>query len=263
MRNSLSQKKIILTFLLILISIFVIFISVFIWYLAFSYSADTAVYENAKKNIIKETSLVPSISVSDLEEINNDNNSSAEFVSLLEIDFDMLLDMCPDAIGWLDIPGTSISYPVVQGSDNEIYLSVDAYGNESSLGSIYLNFNNSKDFTDYKSILYGHNMRNGTMFHDLRYYGKLSYAIEHMNAYLYLPDGTIKIYTFITSGLVDCLDLKIYALREEDGVTSTIEYINSLSDSSTNTFTNKNLIILSTCTGREKSRRRVVIFQEL
>ena len=101
------------------------------------------------------------------------------------------------------------------------------------------------------------------MFHDLRYYGKLSYAKEHMNAYLYLPDGTIKIYTFITSGIADSLDLNIYALRKEDNVQNTLNYFSTLSDSTTNVVSDNNILILSTCTGRVKSQRRVVIFQEL
>lgn len=258
-----KQKKIMLSIILVIITILIIIVSALIWTMAFSYSSETAVYEKAREKIIKTDNTDTSSSISVSETGQEKENETAEVVPFLDIDFDALSDMCPDMVGWLDIPDTNISYPVVKGSDNNSYLSIDAFGNSSSLGAIYLNFNNSDDFNDYKSIIYGHNMRNGTMFHDLRYYGKLSYAKEHMNAYLYLPDGTIKIYTFITSGIADSLDLNIYALRKEDNVQNTLNYFSTLSDSTTNVVSDNNILILSTCTGRVKSQRRVVIFQEL
>ena len=257
-----TRKKLFLNIILGILVFLVIFISFLIWSMTFSYTKETSVYENAKNEILLSEPASSSVPV--LEESVTEEGEQAEFEDFLNIDFEALAEMCPAAIAWLDIPGTNISYPIVQGTDNNFYLSYDAYGNASSLGAIYLNCNNAKDFSDYKSIVYGHNMRNGTMFHDLSYYGKLSYALEHMNAYLYFPDGTIKIYTFITSGLADSLDLRIYALRKEDSVSSTLEYFSFLSDSSTNIYTKRNLLILSTCsTNGEKNTRRVVIFQEL
>lgn len=76
-----------------------------------------------------------------------------------EIDFDALGQESADALGWLWIGGTGISYPVVQGADNERYLHTGFNGKKSYAGSIFLDARNAADLTDANSILYGHNMK--------------------------------------------------------------------------------------------------------
>lgn len=84
-----------------------------------------------------------------------------------------------DIFAYISIPDTNISYPIVQGEDNAYYLKRDLYGNSSATGSIFIDYNNSTDFSDRNSVLYGHNMRNGSMFHNLRYYRDQEYYNEH------------------------------------------------------------------------------------
>lgn len=70
----------------------------------------------------------------------------------------------PDVIGYIYYPEASISYPIVQGSDNEEYLRKNINGDYSPNGSIFLDSSNSSNFTDVGSVIYGHHMRNGDMF---------------------------------------------------------------------------------------------------
>ena len=67
-------------------------------------------------------------------------------------------------VGWIEVPGTSISYPIVQGDDNSWYLYHTISGQSNPSGAIFLDYRNNSDFTDRHSLIYGHNMRDGSMF---------------------------------------------------------------------------------------------------
>lgn len=91
-----------------------------------------------------------------------------------------------DAIGWIRIPDTQLSYPLMQGDDNEYYLDHAWNGEATSVGSIFLEHQCSADLTDFNTIIYGHRMLNGSMFASLKYYNQLSYWEEH--PYVYIKD---------------------------------------------------------------------------
>lgn len=83
-----------------------------------------------------------------------------------------------DAVGYIDIPSAEIAYPIVQGADNEEYLSQSFHGESSVAGSIFLDWENASDFTDRNTIIYGHHMKNGSMFHNLSAWLQLDAADE-------------------------------------------------------------------------------------
>ena len=85
-----------------------------------------------------------------------------------EVDFEELKSMNPDVIGWLDVEALDISYPIVQGEDNDYYLHRTFRGQENFAGSIFVDASNAADFSDPNTIIYGHNMKNGSMFGTLR-----------------------------------------------------------------------------------------------
>jgi len=82
-------------------------------------------------------------------------------------------------IGWLTIPDTIIDYPVMQGKDNEYYLNHDFYGEEKKHGSLFLDYKNDVLLPDSNLIIYGHNMKDGTMFSALRKYKNQSFYEAH------------------------------------------------------------------------------------
>ena len=78
-----------------------------------------------------------------------------------------LISINPDYAGWISVPGTLIDYPYVQSNDNQEYLTKDFYGKTAKAGSIFMDYRNIGGISDQNLILYGHNMKNGSMFHDL------------------------------------------------------------------------------------------------
>lgn len=83
-----------------------------------------------------------------------------------------------DLVGWLSIENTVIDYPVMQGTDDEYYLHHDFYGNESKYGCLYVR--GKADLEDGTNvIIYGHNMKDGSMFGDLDLYQNADFCREH------------------------------------------------------------------------------------
>ncbi|XOK62527.1 class B sortase [Paenibacillus elgii] len=82
--------------------------------------------------------------------------------------FRTLLDVNPDVVGWLRIGNTAIDYPVVQGEDNAYYLNRNYKGEEASAGSIFLDFRNDIGKAQLNTVIYGHRMKDGSMFGDLK-----------------------------------------------------------------------------------------------
>ena len=107
------------------------------------------------------------------------------------IDFETLSAMNPDTVGWIRIPDTKIDYPIVQGSDNQAYLYKNFQGEEADAGCIFLDFESRSDLRGYNNVLYGHNMKNGTMFADLARYKDERYFREHPYFEIYTPKETI------------------------------------------------------------------------
>lgn len=117
--------------------------------------------------------------------------SSGELNPQSPIDFDKLSKINPDIAGWLRIPGTRIDYPIVQGRDNVAYVHKSFSGETADAGCIFLDFESQRNMRGYNSILYGHNMKNGTMFRDLVRYKDEDYFKEHQYFELYTPEETI------------------------------------------------------------------------
>ena len=86
----------------------------------------------------------------------------------IEVDWEALQKKNEDLIAWILIPSVEISYPVLQGDDNEYYLHRDFNREYLYAGSIFMDKDNSPSFINYNTILYGHNMRDGSMFAGLK-----------------------------------------------------------------------------------------------
>ncbi len=110
---------------------------------------------------------------------------------------DMQANTNEDIYSWIYIPDTNIDYPVLQHStDDTYYLNHNMDGTKGYPGCIYTESANSKEFADFNTILYGHKMKNGSMFHDLHKYADAAFLEEHPYVYVYLPDRTLKYQIF-------------------------------------------------------------------
>lgn len=112
------------------------------------------------------------------------------------VDFEALKQINEDIVAWIRIPGV-LDYPVVQGTDNSYYLHHTFRKEYNIAGSIFLDSRNAADFSDGKNIIYGHNMRDGSMFHVLRKFQDLDFYQANREIWLYLPDGSVQVYEIV------------------------------------------------------------------
>ena len=105
----------------------------------------------------------------------------------------------PNAIGWLYIPNTRISYPVMQGEDNEYYLHHDFDGSRLKAGSVFLDCRCENRFINPVNILYGHNMKNGSMFAQVTSYTTESFIEAHRYGWLSTPEKVYRLDFFACS----------------------------------------------------------------
>lgn len=111
----------------------------------------------------------------------------------LQVDWELLRQTNPDIIGWLYCPDTVINYPVVQTVDNDKYLTRDFNGNISSAGTIFADFNSVVGIRQSHLILYGHNVKDDSMFGSLKSYGDYEYYEDHPVFYFLTPGESYRI----------------------------------------------------------------------
>ncbi len=126
----------------------------------------------------------------------------------IEVDFDILKQKNNDIIGWIYSENTPINFPVVQSDDNEFYLRrlIDKTYNRA--GTIFMDYRNNKDLGDWNTIIYGHNMKNNSMFGTLLNYKEQSYFDEHKTMY-YLTENE-KYKVDLIAGYIEDANSKIY-----------------------------------------------------
>lgn len=115
---------------------------------------------------------------------------------MAQINLAALRETNPDVVGWIRIPDTRIDYPLMQGEDNEFYLNNTWEKEPNSVGSIFLECQNSPDLTDYNTIVYGHNMKNNSMFGDLERYTLQKFWEEHPYVYVVIDEGVFRYEIF-------------------------------------------------------------------
>ena len=171
-------------------------------------------------------------------------------------DFDTLKKENPDTIGWIHIPDTKISYPIVQGTDNDFYLKHDFNGEASVAGSIYLDYESEGDFEGRNNILYGHNMKNGSMFGQLKKYGKEDFYKEHPCFYLYTKDGVWQYDIFSVRVVDELSDSYTMTFASTDAYRSYLDQAvrKSMYDTTATADVTDSIITLSTCTSKDTDR---------
>lgn len=118
------------------------------------------------------------------------------------VDFEALMEINPDVVGWIFIEGTNINYPVVQGQDNSCYMNRLFDGSTNGAGSIFMDYRNAPDMSCRNIVLYGHNMKNGTMFNQITNYKQQDFYDRHPTALFITPEGNYKI-EFIAGYVTD------------------------------------------------------------
>lgn len=105
------------------------------------------------------------------------------------IDFKKLQKTNKEIFAWIKVPDTNINYPILQSEKaDDFYLHRDIYGNNKYAGSLYIEYCNSTELTDRVTVVYGHNMMNGSMFANLHKFEDTSFFNKHRYFYVYTPE---------------------------------------------------------------------------
>ena len=180
----------------------------------------------------------------------------------LAVDFESLKAINPDVKGWLYIEALDISYPVVQGPDNDAYLHTTYEGTSNFAGSIFLDYQNQDDFSDGNTIVYGHNMKNGKMFASLMKFKNKEYFDEHQSVEFITPNEKA-IYHIICVAKVKADDSWYSFIDDlgEDDYNEKIKelYSKSLYRSNYEFGYNDEFLTLSTCEYSQNDGRLILI----
>jgi len=183
-----------------------------------------------------------------------------EVTALMGLDLEALRMINGEVLGWIAIPGTELSYPVVQGADNRYYLN-HSWKKESCVGgAVFLESTNSPDIADFHTLIYAHRMRDDSMFGSLKHYSDEDYLQAHPSIYLVTEDAVYQYNLFSTqeaevTSLVFRLDLEQNHL-EEDFLRYCIE--GSALDTGIVPEAGDRILTLSTCTERGHAKRWAV-----
>lgn len=179
----------------------------------------------------------------------------------ITVDFQGLLEVNEDIVGWIYCPGTEINYPVLHGKDNNVYLRRSYDGSYNNAGSIFVEASNRKGFADVNTIIYGHHMESGAeMFAALEEWESQEFYEEHPVIWLLTPECDYKIILF--SGYTASAYSDAYRIFQEGG-SELEEYIakrRELSDfqAEAELKADAHYVMLSTCSYDFQDARRVL-----
>lgn len=241
-------------------SVFVLLIcvSVLVWQFAKRKKAEDF-YLDVRDNYVSERPISPNGMLQDSQEGGNGG--------FLEVDFESLQKVNPHIYAWIEIPGTEISYPVVQHNEDDTYYLNHTVEHKQGLpGSLFSEMYTSKYFIDNVHIIYGHNMKNKSMFGSLHNYGKEGFLEKNSYIYLYTSQGTFvyRIFAAIETGQEHLLAK--YSFSSIDGREKYLEDVYNPEHVSqknhylegVNVTPEQKYLILSTCISGKKELRYTI-----
>ena len=179
------------------------------------------------------------------------------------VDFTALKEQNRDVYAWIFIPGTKVDYPVLQHPVQDEYYLNHTIDHVSGLpGSIYSEPIHPKDFSAHQTILYGHNMKNDTMFGSLHDYENSAFFEEQPYVYIHLPDRTLLYQIFAAVQFSDAYLPGFYDFEEEEAFVSFIEDLRNspgLIRENMEVPFGSRLLTLSTCIGDAPKNRFLVV----
>jgi len=213
----------------------------------------------------KVNSIVPIIPVEEgaTEKPLKENTNRDDFPDL-EVDFKKLIKKNQDCVAWIYVGSCGISYPVVQGEDNDYYMKRTFEGNNNSSGAIIMDFRDNKYLKNWNTFIYGHNMKNGSMFGSLKklikdetLYDQDPYFFVFLPGYIY----RYKIFSYYK----DAPDSKMY--WTPDTLQEYRQYIRdaktrSYRDCNVETSEENNMVTLVTCAGSGEGKQRFFVHGE-
>ncbi len=183
----------------------------------------------------------------------------------IPIDFRSLQAQNPDVYAWIRVPGTEVDYPILQSpDDNSYYLDHDINRTEAAAGAIFTENYNTKTFEDPNTVIYGHDMKNGTMFQSLHRYMDRSFFDANRDVTIYMPDKILH-YRIFAAYLYDnrhlLMSFDFWNKEEYQQYLNSIfsmRDMNAFVDTSMEVTNEDKIITLSTCYAGISSQRYLV-----
>lgn len=178
----------------------------------------------------------------------------------IDIDFEGLKYINSDIVGWIYFENVNVNYPIVKGIDNGYYLNHTFKKEQNISGSIFMDYRNDSEFKDLNTIIYGHNMKNGSMFGSLRKLLKEEFYRENSYFWIITQEGKYKYDIFsvyIDESTSESYNIKFKNIEEYSKHLNMIKD-KSIYDTGINLTENDLVVTLSTCTSTEENNRFIV-----
>ncbi len=178
-----------------------------------------------------------------------------------QIDAQALTEMNEDYACWLYAPGTLIDYPVVQGEDNNYYLHRLFNGENNACGTLFIDYRNLAGFLDPNTLIYGHHMRNGSMFKAITFYAEQTYFDSH--PYMLIVTGEKRYLLELFAGYLTSKDDHCYdiAISDAEDLAAFVSEARAKSnfETSVEIEPGDRLVTLSTCAYAFENARYIAI----
>ena len=181
------------------------------------------------------------------------------------LSFDELMQKNSDIYAWVYIPGTAVDYPVCQSAeDDNFYLDHNIYGEYQFSGTIYSQSMNHRDFNDPVTVLYGHNMLNGSMFASLHNFEDTDFFNNNNTIFVFTKDKLLTYLVYAAYTYDDRHILNSFDMNSKDDL---LTYLDSTLDphtydgnirSGVTLDENSKVLTLSTCTNGASNTRYLV-----
>lgn len=184
---------------------------------------------------------------------------NAQLKPPIEVDFDKLKSVNEDVVGWIYVDALpDISYPIVKGKDNQTYLHQTYEKNYNFAGTIFVDYENSGDFSDCNTLVYGHNMKNGSMFGHLKKFREDD-RLYKQDKYFWILTPERNYRYEIISAYTTGVNSDTYTLfkgpgEEFEKYLETIKGYSEIQTDDTDLTIKDKIVTLSTCTGNESTR---------
>ena len=178
------------------------------------------------------------------------------------IDFDALREINPEIVGWISVPACNISYPIVKTEDNQKYLSKTFELKTNKSGAIFMDKDNSSDFSDFNTIIYGHNMKNGSMFGSLKMlYNQMGLADVYPYFEIILPGNEVRRYKIFSYYIDDSRSTSYVLTDNAENDQIYLDYVlpRSIEKMDVEVTKDDNIVTLATCSGAAGSEKRFFV----
>lgn len=261
------MKKVISLIIIILLIAIIVVSSIYLY----KELSERKIQNDKYENLIM---LFESVSENDENEFRNENKSEADNLSSEEkegsksYNFDSIKNINSDVVGWIQIDGTKVNYPIMQNNnDSNYYLYRNIYNGYSSIGSIFApSICNLK--TADNIILYGHHIKDGSMFGSLTKYKNYNYYKEHKYIKLMTDECSFSEYEIMAVIVTNVNDFKYYGFTKAENSNQYNDYIKQCQNISifkTGVQANyrDKLVTLVTCEYSQNNGRMIIVAKKI